>query len=188
MKHIGIIIVVAVIIVGGIVLFSGDKPVDTSAKDAQGTESTVGENNDNKENFVKAPKFSLEDYNGNIVSTEDFSGKILVINSWAVWCPFCVKELEEFAQLQEFYGDEIAVIAIDRAESLQKTKEFTDSLGVTDRMTFLLDPRDTFYRDIGGFSMPETLFVDTEGNIIFHKRGPMDLRTMKKQIENVKNQ
>jgi len=78
--------------------------------------------------------------------------------------------------------DEVAVIAIDRAESLEKAREFTDSIGVTDKFVFLLDPKDSFYKDIGGFSMPETIFVDKTGNIRLHKRGPMDFEEMKEEV------
>ncbi len=134
------------------------------------------------ENLDKAPSFTLKDYDGNNVSMSDFAGKIVIVNSWAVWCPFCKKELGEFAKLQEEFPEEIVIIAIDRAESLEKAKGFSDSIGVTDSFIFLLDPEDTFYRSIGGFSMPETIFVDREGNVRIHKRGPIDLRGMRKNV------
>lgn len=126
------------------------------------------------DNVLPAPEFSLADYEGNTVSLSDFAGKLVVINSWAAWCPFCIKELPAFAEAQEELGDKVTIIAIDRAESLATSKKYTDDLGVTDSLVFLLDPDDSFYRSIGGFSMPETIFVDGEGNIRFHKRGPME--------------
>ena len=137
--------------------------------------------------FDKAPDFSLKNYTGGTVSLSDFRGKPTILNSWAVWCPFCVKELEEFAKLQREFGDNIAIIAIDRSESLKKQKRFTDDLGITDELIFLLDPKDSFYRSIGGFSMPETLFVDKEGNILLHKRGPMRLDEMKQKVKELFN-
>ena len=48
-------------------------------------------------------------------------------------------------------------------------------------MIFLLDSSDSFYRSIGGFTMPETLFVDGGGNILLHKRGPMTLDEMRQK-------
>ncbi|MBI2889061.1 MAG: TlpA family protein disulfide reductase [Candidatus Liptonbacteria bacterium] len=123
------------------------------------------------------------DYEGSFVSLADFSGKALVVNSWAVWCPFCKKELEDFARLQETFGERVAVVAVDRAEPLAKSKEFTDSISVTGRMTFLIDPSDSFYKAIGGFSMPETLFIDRDGRIAFHKRGPLTFEDMQRQVE-----
>ena len=137
-------------------------------------------------NFIRTdkdrlPAFVLEDYSGNTISSEDFLGKPMVINSWAVWCPFCKKELADFATLQQEFSD-IVVIAVDRQGTLEKAKGFTDSIGVTDKMTFLLDSKDSFYKSIGGFAMPETIFVNSKGEIVLHKRGPMELDEMREKM------
>jgi len=131
------------------------------------------------------PNLSFIDYEGNSVALADFVGKPLVVNAWAVWCPFCVKELSEFSLLQKEFPKEVIVIAIDRAESLNTVKSYTDDLGITEDLVFLLDPRDSFYKSIGGFSMPETLFVDKDGVIQDHKRGPMDLDEMKERVKKI---
>lgn len=132
-----------------------------------------------------APSFSLEDYSGVVVSSSNFDGTIQVINVWSSWCPFCVKELPDFVRLQKEFPD-IAVIAINRGESLETAKDFTDNLGISDRMTFLVDEESSYYKSIGGFSMPETLFVDEDGNIFLHKRGPMTFEEMKEIINQIK--
>ena len=155
-----IIIIVALLVIGGIVLVSGG-----------------GERGPDM-----VPEFSGEDFEGTIVSLSDFRGKPIVVNSWAAWCPFCIDELPDFARLQEEFGDAIVVIAIDRAESKEKQLTYLDDLGVSDKLVFLLDPRDSFYRSIGGFSMPETLFVNVQGEIVIHKRGPMELDEMREKV------
>ena len=136
------------------------------------------------ESLTKAPDFRLKDYNGNYNSLSDFKGKALVINSWAAWCPFCVDELPDFAIAQEEFKDKVIIIAIDRAESLSIAKKFTDKYKVTEKLVFLMDPGDSFYRSIGGFTMPETIFVDKNGNIRDHKRGIMDLNEIRQKITN----
>lgn len=131
----------------------------------------------------RAPNFSLQDYSGKTVSLVDFAGKPMVINSWAAWCPFCRKELVDFAAAQKEFGDDVIIIAIDRAESRETAKKYTDELGVTNGMVFLLDPSDSFYQSINGFSMPETIFVDKNGNIAEHKRGPMEINEIRQKIQ-----
>jgi len=123
----------------------------------------------------RAPNFSLKDYDGKTVSLVDFAGKPLVINSWAAWCPFCREELPDFVTVQKEFEGKAVFIAIDRGESLSVAKKYTDELGVTASLVLLLDPTDSFYSAIGGFSMPETIFIDKEGIIRDHKRGPMDI-------------
>ena len=152
-------------IVGGFVLFQQSPPPS-----GDGSESRM------------VPDLSFEDYNGNTVSLRGFIGTPIVVNSWAVWCPFCVKELADFVEVKKEFGDQIVIISIDRAESLELAKGFTDDLGVTNDLLFLLDPEDSFYRAIGGFSMPETIFVDSNGVIVFHKRGPMDADEIRERL------
>ncbi len=168
-------------IVGFIVLSGGNNNQQASSPTSTTESATTSQTQSPR--LGKSPDFSLNDSDGNTVSLADFKGKNIIVNSWAVWCPFCVKELKEFAKLQQEFSEEITIIAIDRAESLEKTKSYTDDLGVTDDLVFLLDPGDSFYRSLGGFSMPETLFVDGEGNILFHKRGPMTFDEMKSKVQ-----
>lgn len=142
-------------------------------------------NSNNESGLSKAPYFTLQDYNGKTVRLADFTGKPLVINSWAAWCPFCRKELVDFAAAQKEFGDKIAIIAIDRAETRNTAKKYTDELGVTNDLIFLLDPSDSFYQSIGGFSMPETIFINKDGVILDHKRGPMDINEIREKIKHV---
>lgn len=190
-KTITIIIIVAVVIVGLVLLTrDGNQSEKATGEGDVGVEEssdTTDANSSEAEKFNKVPQFTLSDYEGNQVSVNDFPGKILVINSWAAWCPFCVDELPAFRDLQERFPNEIVVIAIDRQESLSTAQGYTDNAGISDAYTFLLDPNDSFYRSIGGFSMPETLFVDTEGNIRIHKRGPMKLKEMVEKVESILN-
>jgi len=141
------------------------------------------EESDRQAQSEKAHHFALQDFNDNTVKLADFTGKPLIINSWAAWCPFCRKELVDFAAAQKEFGDDVLVIAIDRAESRETAKKYTDELGVTNNLIFLLDPTDSFYQSIGGFSMPETIFVDKNGNIVERKRGPMEINEIRQKIQ-----
>jgi len=185
---IAIIIIIIIVFIGFLFLRPGDSEVDNISTGS--LEENLEENSEVTEqdnDFDKVPEFSLTDIDGNSVSLNDFEDKILVINSWATWCPFCVDELPDFAELQKEFGDEIVMIAINRRESLSNSKGFTDNLGITEDLLWLLDSNDSFYRSIGGFSMPETIFVDKDKNIRVHKRGPMELSEMISKVNSIKN-
>jgi len=166
------LIAIAVIVIGAIFFVLNNRDTGTT---------TGGDTEFNK----IASASSLVDYSGNTVSLDQFKNKPLVINSWAVWCPFCREELADFAQLQKEFQNRVVVIAIDRQETFKKAKGFTDELGITGDMLFLLDSSDSFYKLIGGFSMPETIFVNSSGKIIVHKRGPMDLFEMREHTNKI---
>ena len=118
-------------------------------------------------------KLQFQDYGNNSTSLSKYRGKPLVVNSWAAWCPFCKKELVDFATAQKEFKNRVVIIAIDRAESLAIAKKYSDELGVTNELIFLLDPSDSFYKSIGDFSMPETIFIDSNGAIVFPQPGPL---------------
>lgn len=127
-------------------------------------------------------KVDLKNYESEDVNLSDFEGTPLVINSWAVWCPFCVEELKDFAKAKNQLEGDFEIIAVNRSEPEDKTKKFIRDLGIEDDLIFLIDSNDSFYKAIGGFSMPETIFVNEMGEVVFHKRGPMDLVEIKNKV------
>lgn len=118
------------------------------------------------------------DMQGNTTSLDDLTGKPLVVNTWATWCPFCKKELPDFAQLQAEYADQVQVIAINRSEDQEVVRAYLQNQELEYGFTAWLDPDDQFYKAIGGFSMPETLFVNAAGEVVNHHRGFMTLSQM----------
>lgn len=185
-----LLIIIGIVIVGGIVWFTisrtGQNPSSSPTPNTTIEQpSSQVQSLPDRQAGNKAPNFHLQDYSGKTISLSDFAGKPLVINSWAAWCPFCKEELPNFAAAQKEFGDRVTFIAIDRAESLNVAKGYTNSQGTTGKLVFLLDPSDSFYQSIGGFSMPETIFVDKDGNIVDHKRGPMDLNEIRERTQKI---
>ena len=129
------------------------------------------------------PELSLADHDVKIVNLSEFRGKPMVINVWASWSPYYKKELPDLAALQQEFGGKITVIAVDRRETLETAKKYSDEYGVTGKIVLLLDPDDTLYQAINGFSMPETLFVDREGFIRYHNRDMMGLEEMRRRVQ-----
>jgi len=177
MKAVIGVVVVIIIFVGGTIFFFGDKSTTSensvSQTEGQETQQSTSENRD------VIPNITVKDTEGNPVDIKELvSGKPSVINSWTTWCPFCVDELPDFAELQEKYGDKVIVVAVNRRESVSKTQSYLVDLSVSNSMTYLYDSSDKWYRAIGGFSMPETLFVDADGGIVLHKRGPLKFSEM----------
>ena len=143
--------------------------------------------NDNgvKENSITATAgTSYTDLAGRPFSFDDFEGQVRVVNSWASWCPFCIEELPDFEKLAVQYADQnVAVIAVNRKEQHKRASDFLGTLGTFTQTHFVIDLDDSYYVSIGGFSMPETLFYDAQGNVVFHKRGSMTLDEMKKHTQ-----
>ena len=150
----------------------------TKSSDRTGVEDTGG-----AVTLASISGLALTDLAGQSAGLAGYGGKPLVVNAWAAWCPFCIDELPAFVELQKELGDAVTIVAIDRAESAGVAAEYIDQLGIRDELVWQLDPSDSFYAQIGGFSMPETLFFNSDGSLGFHKRGPMDVAEIRQRIE-----
>jgi len=126
---------------------------------------------------------TLHDYGGNAVRMSAFRGSIMVAYAWASWCPYCAEEIENLGRLKGVYGDSIQVVAVNRGEPLSAAKGYTDQLSQTQGVVLLLDPEDSFFKSIGGYAMPETVFIDDRGNVVFHQRGPMKFDEVTQKVK-----
>ncbi len=130
------------------------------------------------------PETNIQNPDGSEIALSEVLVRNTVINSWAAWCPFCVKELAEFAEFASEREGEIDLIIVNRGESVETGAAFLKELGLSETsMRVFYDEDQSLYQAFGGFSMPETVFVDSEGEIRFHKRGPL----AKSELENIVN-
>lgn len=77
----------------------------------------------NGDGLGRLPEFRLPDLAGHEVSSHAWTGKVLVLNYWATWCPPCLHELPLFAQVQREHGDgglQVVGIAIDEKENVAR--------------------------------------------------------------------
>lgn len=105
MKPAALIIVVALLAVGGGIV-------------VRGFLSTVEQTSP-----TNLPDFNLPDVSGNQRNISEWQGKIRVINFWATWCAPCREEIPEFIALQEQYaanGLQFIGIAIDDQEPVEE--------------------------------------------------------------------
>jgi thiol-disulfide isomerase/thioredoxin len=126
------------------------------------------------ETFTETYELELQSLAGETVELSDFRREMLVTHVWASWCPYCAEELRNLARLKSEYGDRIQIVAVNRAEPEADAKRFLKEQGIEDgSVTLLLDGEDAFFKEIGGYAMPETLFTDKRGVVCFHQRGPL---------------
>lgn len=136
-------------------------------------------------NFAKEYGLQLTDYSGKSVHLFDYRRKVLIAYAWASWCTYCGGELQNLAKLKKTHGDNIEIVAINRGEPVAVAKHFTDNLPDTTGVIFLVDPRDSFFKEIGGYAMPETVFIDIGGTITYHQRGPIQLPDVEQKIKDL---
>jgi len=112
-----------------------------------------------------APDFTLTDLEGNEVSLADFQEKYVFLDFWASWCSPCRNESPNMVKAyEEFGGENFEIVGV----SLDKTAEPWRKAVEEDNMTWTLlhDPQGDVANTYGVQSIPFTLLLDKEGNII----------------------
>ncbi len=138
-----------------------------------------------RSNAVRLEQIELPDLNGNIQLPAQWQGKLLLVNFWATWCPPCREEIPIFLSLRKKHlddGFEVVGISID---SVQKVKEFRDSLGIDYP---LLDGEKngvslmvTLGNRLG--ALPYSILFDRNGKAIHFKSGEFSRQELEKLIE-----
>jgi len=89
--------------------------------------------------------------------------------------------MRALSELKMRHGDAITVLAVNRAEPLVDAKGFTDALGIPG-LVYLIDKDDALYKDIGGYAMPETVFITDRGEVFYHQRGPIKIPELEAKL------
>lgn len=69
------------------------------------------------------PAAQMPDLQGRLHNLTQYKGRIMVINVWASWCPPCLREMPEFAQLQQEFaaqGVQFIGIGIDEEANIRQ--------------------------------------------------------------------
>ncbi len=70
---------------------------------------------------IKAPDFAVTDREGNTVRFSDLTGKPIVINFWASWCPPCKSEMPEFDKVYRELGESVTFLMINATDGNRET-------------------------------------------------------------------
>ena len=123
---------------------------------------------------------------GDEVSSDDYAGKVLVLNFWYAGCPPCRVEAPALEEVnQAFAGQDVAFLGVNVRDQAAQALSFADTLGVT--YPSVMDADDgnlllAYAGKVAPNAVPTTLVIDREGRVAARflgaVDGPSSLRTI----------
>ncbi|MEF8981551.1 TlpA family protein disulfide reductase [Thiohalorhabdus sp.] len=131
------------------------------------------------EEAMEAPALQQPTLDNGKVALTDFRGKVVLLNFWATWCPYCKKEIPHLIELQEDLGDRgLQVVGaamnwkIDSREPKnpdifhQKVASYALKHGLNYPVPLVKQGMDGIMKRFGDpAGVPYTVLIDTQGRI-----------------------
>ena len=129
-----------------------------------------------KRDLPKAPGFVLKKVmDEEELALSDLSGKVVILDFWATWCPPCRMSIPSFNHLYEKYkgkGLEIVGISLDRIKDFsdqQKLKAFIQKNSMKYPIVYATNEVRTSYGGIP--SIPQVFILDRSGSVVTSFKG-----------------
>lgn len=118
------------------------------------------------------PTATFVTFDGEDVALASYTGRPLVVNFWASWCPSCVAEMSSaFRPAQQQLGDEVTFLGINIQDERPKALDLVAETGAL--FDLAEDETGELYTELGGLGMPFTVFVSAAGEVIERHNGPL---------------
>jgi peroxiredoxin len=111
--------------------------------------------------------FTLQSTNDKKISLTDFLGnKIIIMNFWDKWCPYCITEIPRLNKIKTTLADHVQVLSVDILESPEKVKKMAQQKGI--KYDVLLDQKGEVARRYRVKGTPTSIVIDKKGNIAYY--------------------
>lgn len=115
-----------------------------------------------------------------VVLNELATGRPMVVNLWATWCPPCRREMPVLAAAQQRDTGITFVFANQREDAAPVIDFLRDDALMLDNV--LLDDTGAAGRAVGSSGMPTTLFYDAKGNLVDAHMGPVSPASLEAKL------
>jgi cytochrome c biogenesis protein CcmG/thiol:disulfide interchange protein DsbE len=119
-----------------------------------------------------APDFEFTTFEGETIRLSDLRGKGVVVNFWASWCDPCRAEAELLEAAARQYRDQgVVFIGLDYLDQEHSARKYIEEYDIS--YPNGPDLQSTAARRYGIQGVPETFFIDPDGNITSMVIGPV---------------
>lgn len=120
-----------------------------------------------QQSSVSLPTTEMTRLDNERVSLASMSGRPVVVNLWATWCPPCRREMPVLAEGQQSQPG-VEFVFVNQGEGPDQIREYLQGEGLT-LDNVLLDPFSNLMHEMGARGLPTTLFFGADGRLVdFH--------------------
>lgn len=181
-------IIIYVVILIAIIVFAKNQYGSLSEEQLINQIQTETTDEIQKENQSEiAPDFTVLNSEGNQVKLSDYFGTPIVINFWATWCGPCKSELPAFENLSKKYDGQVQFLMVNLTDGYTETKGDVEEFIKTNNYTFpvCFDTQGIAANNYNVSSIPETVFIDSDGNIVKTQIGAMTETILENYIQSL---
>ena len=142
--------------------------------------ASVGENAPAKVDFP-APDLQLHDLTGNPVSLSDYHGQVVLVNTWATWCPPCRQEMPILdAYFRDHRHQGFVIVAIDAGDAADQVADFANRYGMS--FPVWVDPSSSALNSFRNNYLPSSYLIDKEGQVVMVWNGAVTRASLEQNI------
>ncbi|MEM1122374.1 MAG: redoxin domain-containing protein, partial [Bacteroidota bacterium] len=129
---------------------------------------------------MNAPNFELVDSKGNIVSLEDYRGKVVFLDFWATWCRPCTRQIPAHQRLQaQFDQDNVVFLYVSLDRNADNWRSYLSKGTFPGKHLFATEEMSTKYKVE---TLPYSLIIDPYGKIVWQHTGGFSVDKTSKRI------
>jgi thiol-disulfide isomerase/thioredoxin len=113
----------------------------------------------------------------------ELRGIPVVVNVWGSWCPPCMEEAPDLAEVSKEFEGRAQFVGIDILDEREAARDFIRTYGW--RYPHVFDPRGEIRDGLGYIGQPITVVYDKDGSVAFEWNGVITADQLRRELRKV---